>query len=212
MERFGNFSSSEIWKLTTLAKNGVDFGKPALTYIQEKKFERLLGRSLNQESRSKYTEWGNICEKFVFDLLPLDYQLISKVRYAHQTVPYWNGMPDCIAVDKVCDIKCPFTLLSFVNQIESHKVGTFKKDYPEYYWQLVSNAILTDKKIIESIVFVPYFEQIQEIKKIGFEYYNDDQLPYLVNDINYKNINIFTYDLDINDVDLLTNLVKKANG
>ena len=38
--RNGNYSSSEIWKLTTLDKKGDSFGKPALTYIKEKQFEQ----------------------------------------------------------------------------------------------------------------------------------------------------------------------------
>lgn len=222
MQRFGNFSSSSIWKLTTSDKSGNDFGKPALTYIQEKIYEKELERSLESEINSKYLNWGNLCEKVAFDNLALEYKLISKERYAHKSIENWNGMPDNLRAENsdliVGDIKCPFTLKRFIEQIKSHEKGIFKSEFPEYYWQLVSNAILTDATKIESIVFVPYESQLSDIRLLDelsekpfLRYYENSELPYLKDNGKFKNINSFVYDLDMNDVDFLTERVIKAN-
>lgn len=55
--RHGNFTSSEIVALTTKGKAKDSFGKPALTYIEEKNMERRLGRSITTESNAKPLVW-----------------------------------------------------------------------------------------------------------------------------------------------------------
>lgn len=221
MQRFGNFSSSSIWKLTTLGTDKKNFGKPALTYIKEKLTEIKLGRSLQKDSKNvRSLSWGNLCELYVFSILPLDYKLVSKERIAHKTISNWNGMPDSLREDVVGDTKSPFTLLSFVDQIESHEKGyeKFKKDEPEYFWQLISNSILADKKKIESIIFCPYLDELPAIRELAndipecnwIKYATDEELPYLVRDGKFKNLNIFEYEVDSNDVEYLEEKVKKA--
>lgn len=54
-ERIGRFTSSNIWKLTTLDRSGKSFGAPALTYIEEKRAERSLGRSIDLGKQSQAT-------------------------------------------------------------------------------------------------------------------------------------------------------------
>ena len=70
--RDGGFSSSQMHKLVTRAKDGIKFGAPALKYIQEVKWEKKLGRPLENEKTAKPTSWGNLVEKRAFDLLPMD--------------------------------------------------------------------------------------------------------------------------------------------
>jgi hypothetical protein len=64
VERIGRFTSSNIWKLTTKDRSGKSFGPPALTYIEEKKGERCLGRSLDLGKDSQSTIWGKLAEHF----------------------------------------------------------------------------------------------------------------------------------------------------
>lgn len=225
MERFGNFSSSSIHKLTTLDKSGKEFGKPALTYILEKSYEIELGRSLENEAKAKPTMWGNLCEPFAFGLLGLEYKLVSKERIAHQTIKRVNGMPDNLRTDGdkkiVGDTKCPFTLKSFVEQIKAHEQGieTYKKEFPEYYWQLINNAILTNSTHIECILFVPYLSQLKEIREIVADnldynflnYMSDNELPYLIEGSKFKNINTFVYEVPKQDVEFLESCLINAN-
>lgn len=220
MDRFGNFSSSSIHKLTTVSTDKKSFGKPALTYIKEKKYEKLLGRSLQKDAKSKSLLWGRLCESFVFGKLDLMYKLESKIRYQHKDITNWNGMPDTLRDDVVGDIKCPFTLLSFIDLVSACSKGyeEFKKESPEYFWQLISNAILTNSKKIELIVFCPYLEDLQEIRIIAsdnldykfLDYADNEELPYLIKGNHFKDLNIFEFDIEQKDIDFLTEKVRNA--
>lgn len=220
MERFGNFSSSGVHNLIKTGKGEFGFGAPALTYIKQKKYELELGRALDKEASAKPLIWGNLLESMVFDRLPLDYKLESKTRYAHETLPHWNGMPDLVLEDSVGDIKCPYTMLSFVDQIKSHEKGLieFRENHPEYYWQLVSNSILLKKDKIQQVIYCPYLselpkirEKAKESKEAGFIVYAEDrQLPYLIDGGKFKDINIFEYEVPQSDKNLLTERVEKA--
>ena len=200
--RTGNFSSSEIYKLMANDKSG-GLGKPALTYIQEKNFERKLGRSLSSESFSYPTSWGNCIEGYVHEQLGFEYKLASKERLTNPNIPYHTGAPDLITTDFVSDIKCPFTMKSFCELSESIAINELENDYPEYFWQLCSNAILTDKNFAELIVFCPMFSEFEAIaeyidsmdakEKIEYEWlYNNivfdrkNKLPYLTETSTYN--------------------------
>jgi hypothetical protein len=92
--RRGNFTSSEIVALTTLSKDKKSFGAPALTYIEEKNFERKLCRSLDSESNARPLVWGKLLEGYWFDLLGLEYTLSSTETDVHPTIKCWSGSKD----------------------------------------------------------------------------------------------------------------------
>ena len=237
MERTGTFSSSEIHKLMKGGRSG-GFGAPALTYIAEKRMELRLLRPLNNETDAKPANWGKFLEKRCFDLLGLEYKLRSQDRLVHPDIPAWTGAPDCILEDTVCDIKCPFTLKSFCESVDAMNnknvpyhsdidpspvvEWNFKELRPEYYWQLISNAILTGKKYVEIIVYVPYKEELAEIREMAqnldssqtsisfINWASDEQLPYLNKEGQYKNINILRWIADEEDKKLLTKKVQEA--
>lgn len=215
--RVGNFSSSEIHKL-------MGAPKPRATYIAEKQMELRLNRPLSVESNSKPTNWGTFIEKRAFDLLGFEYALVSQKRLSHPTVPHWTGAPDCVSADTVVDIKCPFTLKAFCELVDTMNKGLadFIKEYPEYYWQLISNSILTGLKFAELVVYCPYKSELEEIKdmtrnfigdqnKVAFiGFANDDELPYLVDGGHYKNLNKLRFPVIEIDQAELTNEVIEA--
>ncbi len=221
--RNGNFSSSSIWKLTRRATNKKDFGLPALTYIAEKKMEIRLGRQLNSEVHSHPTSWGNLVEPRPFGMLGTEYQLVSKDRLAHPYISNWTGAPDLIAPTKVSDIKCCFTLKAFCEMVDAFgNIEALKKAAEEYYWQLVSNSILTQKKNAELIVYVPYKKELQAIRNSiddiegdtsefnWIKYTNDNQLPFLLEGGHYKNLNSFEFEVPEIDKEFLTESVQMA--
>ena len=220
--RTGYFTSSSIWKLTTRGRNKVDFGAPALTYISEKKMELKLGRSLNSEITSHPTSWGNLLERRTFDLLDMDYKLVSKDRLVHPEITNYSGAPDCIKKNVVVDIKCPFTMKSFCELVDINSAEMFKEECPEYYWQLVSNAILTSSQYAELVVYCPYIYELKSIRSMvddfdgdssefnWIKYAKDNQLPWLNEGFNYKNLNIFTFEVPEIDKQLLTKSVIDA--
>lgn len=225
MRWYGNFTSSEIHKLMSSNKAGDSFGAPGLAYIQEKRFEIRLQRRLNTETTSRPTSWGNLVERRAFDLLSMEYQLESTTNLKHPTIEGWTGTPDLrnIKQQAIGDIKCPFTLKSFCEMVDTFgDVESFKKTKPEYYWQLVSNAIITDMPKAEIVVYCPYLIELDAIREMAnnFEgdqnkvawvnWANDSDLPYLIEGGYYKNLNTFTFDVPEADKQALTERVKMA--
>lgn len=221
--RTANFTSSAIHHLVKPGMKGETFSKPGMTYIKHKIWETKLGRSLDTSSGGRETSWGNLVELRVFDLLPLDYIHQSDVRYQHEELP-WSGAPDMIKGNVVCDIKCPFTLKSFCEQMEYFgDLEKFKNEKPEYYWQLVSNGILTGLDIAEIILYVPYREELQGIREMTEDYLGDQnkvawlnwasdgELPYLLREMEYKNLNVFQFEILARDKEYLTERVKLAS-
>lgn len=230
--RVGNFTSSQIGKLMTYGKDGKSFGKPALTYIDERNMERRLGRSLQTEISSRPTSWGHTLEGVVFNILDTNYKLSSDETIAHQTIPFFCGSPDGVKyrengeVDAVFDFKSPFTLKSFCQLVDAKNIEDLRETHSEgdaYYWQITANAILTGAKFGEIIVFVPYLDELEMVKEVTggmFEsqqnkaawinFANDNDLPYLLRGGHYSNLNIIRFPISEEDKRLLTERVLEA--
>lgn len=239
--RIGNFTSSEIAALMSNGKAKDSFGKPAYTYIAECNLERRLGRSIDNESNARPLSWGHLVENRVFDLLGIEYQLVSKETIGHPTIEYWSGSPDAKKFDEgktVGDIKSPLTLKSFCQLVEPiynerlnclpgivqmNHIRENHKDGEKYYWQLVSNSILTDSKYAELIVYAPYKNELEEIRELArsidsdkqYLYWwinnaTDEELPWLHEGGYYRNINTIRFEVPQEDKDALTERVITA--
>lgn len=229
--RIGNFTSSEIGNLMKKDRSGKGFGSPALTYIEECNMERRLGRSITDEVNARPLLWGKLLEGRAFNMLGLEYTLTSKDTIVHPTIPYWAGSPDGGKDEPktVTDIKCPITLKSFCQLVDNYREGGMDavraehKDGDKYYWQIVSNAILTDSDFGELIVYMPYKSELAEIRMmvqllpgdvIGKYYWiasaMDDELPYLLDGGFYKNVNILSFPIPEADKKALTDTVLRA--
>lgn len=230
--RYGRFTSSSIGDLMTLNKKGDGFGAPALSLIKQKGMERRLQRSISNDMSSRETSWGHLAERRVFDLLGTDYNLVSKHTIVHPKYPFWAGSPDgnrFISEKTVFDIKCCFTLLSFCTLIDAWERGGIDevrkahKSGDTYYYQLVSNAILTDSTHAELIIYCPYLTELDEIRLLladmspeelapyrWMDYAGNNDLPYLMPDGYYKNLNIMRFPIPDKDKELLTDAVVRA--
>jgi hypothetical protein len=228
--RAGNFTSSEIVALTTNGKEKGSFGAPFYSYIEEKKMERRLGRSLTEDVFAKPLSWGNLCEVYVSTLLPKDeYIFCSQVVLNHPAIDCWKGTPDLVKDETVGDIKCPQTLKSFCMLVDSWNKGGITairdkhKDGDKFYWQLVSNAILTKSKYAELIVYAPYRSELNAIRELAQNFNgelqqrfmwialaNDDELPFLVDGGYYKNLNVMRFEIPAADKLFLHKRVEEA--
>lgn len=224
-ERIGRFTSSEIHNLMSNGRAAGTLGKPALTYIEEKQMEKELLRSLKNEATSRELSWGKYLENRVFDLLGLEYSLMSQETKTHDTIENWSGSADGLKFDEkrtVVDIKCPFTLKSYCNMVKWDTAELLKENKPEYYWQLVSNAILNNCAFAELIVYVPYEHELNSIR-LNVDFYEnpksvnwikfaeDYELPYLKIESKFKNIHITRFEVPAEDKEALTERVKMAN-
>lgn len=226
-KRFGKFTSSEIYKLLTRAKNGVDFGKPAQTYIREKLMELEFGRSIDKNVSSREMEWGKLCESRVFHIMKDDisYTPMHEITLQHPLYARWVGTPDADRqrLKVVSETKCPFTHVSFYNLVKSFEIGGIEEVMAvhdkgeQYYWQCVSNADLLGYNKAELIVYMPYQKELEEIRlesaNFGFPWIGftqDEDLPYLLNDGKFKNINVLPFDIPNSDIELLRYSVEMA--
>ncbi len=230
--RIGSFTSSEIYNLLKKDRSGKGFGVPALTYIEERNMALRLGRSLTTETNARPTTWGKCLEPLAFQKLGFDYELVSDVTITHPDIPYWCGSPDIVVISspndrtgRVGDIKCPQTLKSFCqfvdcmdapNPIEAIRANHSSGE--QYYWQLVSNAILTNSDFAELIIYVPYRSDLDEIRLTAsdnkafkwIEYADDYELPWLIEGGHYQDLNVIRFHVPQSDKDLLTNAVIEA--
>lgn len=215
---------------TTFKEGGL--GTAALTYIAEKNMERRLGRSLSGDNNSRACTWGSFVESFVHNLLPMSYVLCSEVTLEHEDIVCWKGSPDGRKFDEgrtVSDIKCPLTLKSFCLLVDPlydgltgidaiNKVRETHDDGEKYYWQLVSNSILTRSKFAELIVYMPYESELysimdkahrQDEKKFKWIAY-DENLPFIKDNGFYKNVNTIRFEVPEEDKAFLTSKVLLA--
>lgn len=214
-------------------KNGKEkgtLGVPALTYIEECNMERRLGRCLENEVDARPLSWGTLCEPVVFDLLPTSYRICSKETIDHETIPYWKGSPDAEKYDEghtVVDFKCPQTLKSFCQLVDLWTLGGMDairfgyedkskeinldkhKDGEKFYWQIVSNGILTKAKHGELIVYCPYQRELDTIRNLAVNslesrfkwiaFANDEEMPFLNEGGYYKNLNVMRFEIPVVD-------------
>lgn len=229
LHRIGNITSSEIVALVSENSAKTGFGKPGLTYIDECNMERRLLRSISDESNARPLVWGKLVEKKAFDLLGLEYVLSSQDTSVHPTIDYWAGSADGfkhVVFKTVVDIKCPMTLKSFCTLVDCKSISEIRdkhKDGEKFYWQLVSNAIISDCKSAELIIYMPYKSELQDIRDLAadvepselYKHFwiangNDEELPHLIEGGYYKNLNIINFDIPQSDKDFLTERVKMA--
>lgn len=187
--------------------------------------ERRLGRPLGSEVSAKPLSWGNFLEGIVFEKLGLEYELHHKTRYAHPTIANWTGAPDTRKASVVGDIKNPFTMKSFCIHVDAFgSIEKFKEvDKGKWYWQLISNAILTGSDRAEIIIYCPYKKDLDDIReragmfdgdqnKVAFlNWSDDDELPWIPEGGHYKDLNIWEFDVPEEDRIFLTNRVIEAN-
>lgn len=225
--RNGNFSSSKNFNLMKVGKDKVSFGAPALTYINEKKYERKLKRSISTEVETRPMLWGTFLEGRIHNLLGMGYEHINDVTLQHPKYPFLVGSPDFKIESKkvVSDSKCPQPK-AFCQLIEncSQGIEVFKSEHEDYYWQLISNACILGSDFIELIVYMPYESELPEIRAEAENFDGLDQykyrfiaesskhaLAYLPDDSEYKNLNIFRFEAPIADKILLEQKIIEAS-
>jgi hypothetical protein len=211
----------------TKNKAGTDFGAPALKYIKQTKQEMKLGRSIKNDFEAKQTSWGTFLENRVFrKLLDSSYQDVTKEgRLFHSEIKHYSGVPDFLKdTDTVADCKCPFNLEKFCDKMEAlEDYGKFKEEFPEDFWQLISNVVLLrdngiDIKYIESINYMPYLSELPDIRIAAdgdrsmrwLDYTEDKGLPWLPDGGHYKNINIVRFRPMERDVGEFIDTIKKS--
>lgn len=224
--RVGNFTSSQIYNLLAVGKDRVSFGAPALTYIDETNISREVGRSVSNDASSKEMAWGSMLEGYVYDkYLWTEYSPVFTETTIHPDIDFWAGSPDVVSNSvsrKVGDIKCPFTLKSFVHFARCKDIAEVRelhKDGEKYYWQLVSNAAILGCDLAELIIFCPHKTELDVIRERCLDndewsqlyYKSDGELPYLIEGVSiYGSLVRFEFEVPKDDIERLTDAVLRA--
>ena len=177
MERCGKFTASEIYKLISKGRNTNDyFSKEGQTYIRQKAAE-ILTMELSNGGRSNMPamEWGNAnefdaVERFKKEtVLDVEYFGGANPKFFERT-PFSGGSPDGIGEDFIIEVKCPFNSGEHLTHLMLDDVFALKDYYPEAYWQMMFNMIVTGKPKAYFISFDPrYADELLQIKIISFE-------------------------------------------
>jgi hypothetical protein len=221
--RIGNFTNSQIYKLMTIGKGPGGIGAPALTYINEKKIERRLGRSISVNAYTRDMAWGHFMEYIVFDKIEFGYELSSSDTLHHPTIECWKGSCDfTMAGVKIAELKCyqPKNFSLYTDALMIGDIDNLKSNFPEEYWQAVGNAIVNQVDKAELITFMPYKSELDNIRSMAENYDGDNQwhyrfiyesddssLAYLPDNGYYKNINCFEFIVPEEDKKVLTDRV-----
>lgn len=103
------------------------------------------------------------------------------------------------------------------------KNGLFQPSHPDaekYYWQQVSNCCIDDCEASDFIIYCPFESELSVIQAMAVQSGNPsayfianaskNALPYIQDDGYYKNLNIISFDIPIEDKNFLTETVKNA--
>ncbi len=184
--RAGRFTSSEMWKLmesgtrpmnaaelaarpksgkgsaTKFIEDASCLSATTKTYIYSKVAETLTGHAAEQVN-SAPTRWGEEMEPFAAEFFKektgLDYDIISFVPFGDHA----GGSPDRIikGTKEILELKCPFNSANQVNYLMLTDQWDLKREYPEYYWQCMSNILFFDSPLCH---FATYDHRMQDDK------------------------------------------------
>lgn len=229
-DRIGNFTSSQIYNLCAVNKDG-SHSAAYYTYISKKIRERKMKRSLDMGKYGASMAWGKFLEKRVNDNLPLNYQMLHKSTTIHPKFNYVAGSVDFLVPNiKVSELKCyePDKFSAYVSALMTYDTEHIKKEFAQEYWQSLNNSQIHKTPKMEFIAYMPYESEMEDIRELAEdpEYLSaigmmpwevrfitekpNSQLAVLPNDSEFKNLNIFEFDVPINDVIFLNKNIISA--
>lgn len=221
--RNGNFTSSQAYRI-------IAGGKVMHTYIDERNMEREIGRSLSIDGGSHATSWGDFMEivvfkKLVYELMEMDYQLVSDQTTQSETMPFWVGSPDLeIPLKLISEVKGyqPKNWYSFTKALMTCDPEYIKATHPQEYWQALSNGMIKKTPEVEMISYMPYLSDLPGIMDIVDNYDGEDQwkykfisdgteetLPWIPDGGKFKDLTRFKFEPPVNDrIQLVTAMME----
>lgn len=125
------------------------------TYIEEKVAETLTGIAKNKVF-SYATQHGEDMEPIAADEFAkfrggLEYEILSFVPYGDHA----GGSPDrkIKGKNEIVEIKCPYNSANQVKYLMLTDQYDLKNDFPEYYWQCMSNILFTKADVCHFVTF-----------------------------------------------------------
>lgn len=158
--RIGRFTSSEIFKLMTEPRNKADkeagkLSEGAMTYVHQKVAEVMTGQP-KSESYAYPLVYGKELEPQAIEYF------IKKTGFSYEPamfVPFGEhsgGSPDgYINETDGLEVKCPFQSENMVDYLLLTDQFDLKRNHPNYYWQVMSNLLFTEKEKWHFVCYDP---------------------------------------------------------
>lgn len=176
--RAGRFTSSEIWKLMesgTRLMNAAELAarpksgkgsstkfiedisalsKTTTTYIRKKVAETLTGHAA-EAINSNPTRWGDdfepIAAEYFAEKFGVEFEILSFVPYGENA----GGSPDrkLKGKNEILEIKCPYDSANQIDYLMLTDQWDLKREYPEYYWQCMSNLLFMNADVCHFITY-----------------------------------------------------------
>lgn len=156
--RCGTFTASEIWKLMTDPRSKKDLlSKTAETYILEKVHEKVTGK-IKMGVDNFSTMWGvehePLALKWYGKLTGHDMQ--DSYLVFHETIEGFSCTPDqFVNEDGLCEVKCPANGANHLKHCFITASEYMKQEFPEYYWQVTAQMLITGRKWCDFVSFDP---------------------------------------------------------
>jgi hypothetical protein len=176
-KRCGKITSSEVYKIMTVGRKET-FSQTAKSYLKLKAAELLTGEPFDRPT-TYAMEWGNSHE---FEAIQtLQNHLEKEVEYFgggnpkfYEKSKFWGGSPDGFLDDVVVEVKCPFNSSEHLEHL-LFKTQEDLKDYaPEYYWQILSNMLLTGKEKGMFVSYDPRYPDSHKLKVLDIYFDKSD--------------------------------------
>lgn len=230
-KRIAAFTSSEIYRLCTSNVKKEPFGAPGLSYINEKRLEKRLGRSINVETYTQAMAWGKFNEVVVHQKLGTSYNLSSTETDAHPTIAGWSGSKDCMHFKNgkpyaVVEMKAyqPKHFAEYTDVLLKQDVELLKSQCLQEYYQIVSNAIINGVEYGCAISYMPYESELPVLRELAenwpepgeewkYRFISEKDkscLAYLPDGGYYKDLNRFEFRIPDADKQFLTDRVNYA--
>lgn len=160
--RLGFFSSSEVFKLIGTGKKNT-FTDVGMTYIKNKLGEKMSGIPVESQD-SKSTLWGKQYEPMAREWYCKKFgMVVDEVGFmTHPIIKNFGGSPDglCYKVGSgdnagILEIKCPMVYANHIDHLRIKSVEYFKSEFPDKYWQCVSNMVVCGLNYTDFVSFDP---------------------------------------------------------
>lgn len=179
-DRCGKFTSSEIYKLIGKGRAKDDvFSQMGKTYIKQKAAEFITKEPL-QKPTTYAMEWGLSNENEALNLFESLYGEIDRFGTGNPQFfsvgDFFGGSPDGVFKDYVLEVKCPFNSDQHLEHLLLETAEDLKDFAPEYYWQIVSNMVILEKKKAMFISYDPRFPLEHNLKVLKFDLDEKDAL------------------------------------
>jgi hypothetical protein len=193
------------------------------TYVDEKRRELRMKRSISTEVNTRATAWGDLMELMVHALNPIDYAYVSKTTKVHPTIKGFAGSADFTFTNGIAECKGyqPDKFTKYYECLEQKDIELLRTEFPEEYWQIVANSEIHNVEFGEAILYMPYFKDLPKVYETATNYNGTGdiwqfknicdaieqerfaELPYLPNDSGYKDLIRFRFKVPQEDKDMV---------